>query len=110
MSPYPTGAKPVQNCAARISRFMVSPIHDPTTPGWDVKATSDTLWPLYFHAARNRMWHAQMDAHVMTDDRPEMASIQLNACVRVSSPAAMMRHSSPTADAKMMAIGGRQAH
>ena len=53
------------------------------------------------------MWHAQMDIQVKMELSPEMASIQLNASVRVLDPAATMKHNSPTHAANKIDTIGR---
>jgi hypothetical protein len=55
------------------------------------------------------MWQALMDAQVKIEDKPEIANIQLKACVRVSVPAATMKQRSPIALARMIAKRGRPA-
>ena len=48
------------------------------------------------------MWHTQMLNQVMMLASPEMVSIQLKACARVSGPAAQMKQNRPMMEARMM--------
>src|SRR5690349_12467674 len=87
----------------RMRTTKTRPTHDPQTPPMALKGISSSVWPLYFHAARNRMCARQIDPQQTSIAKPDKARSQS----KITGPAASKFKKARHPNAIMNATDGK---